>query len=127
MRSRSASALRPPPPAPGFTIVEVVVAVTLLTVGALAAVAATAAAVRAVGSAESQLLATAAARDRLEDLAARGCSELSDGAAVDSGRGFRERWAVTPARNGVRLATDSIAYTDHGILRSVLLRRLIVC
>jgi Tfp pilus assembly protein PilV len=122
-----AAGIRPRVPPRGFTIVEVIVAMTLLVSGALAVVAATAAAVRAVGSADAQLLAMSLAQSRLEALASRGCSGAAGGTAADSSSELREWWEVSRARNGVRLAIDSVAYTDHGIRRVVVRRRLLVC
>jgi prepilin-type N-terminal cleavage/methylation domain-containing protein len=111
----------------GFTIVEVVIAMTLLVVGALAVVAASAAAVRAVGSAESELAALATAQRRLEELAARSCLAAENGTATDTSVGVRESWRVAVSRNGARLVTDSVEYLDHGILRSIVRGRLVVC
>jgi Tfp pilus assembly protein PilV len=111
----------------GFTIVEVIVALTLLACGALAVVAATATAVRAVDSADRQRTAIAAARGRLETLAASGCSHLTDGTATDSLSGRRESWRVFASRNGVRLVTDSMSYADRGTWRVAVLHRLVVC
>lgn len=99
----------------------------LLAWGALALVAASAGAVRVVGAAEAQQSATIAARERVEQLATGECAGPSDGSAVDSSLGLRERWTITPTRNGVRLATDSVEYTDHGAPRVVVLERLVVC
>lgn len=110
----------------GFTIVEIVVALTLLALGALAVVGAGASAARAVGSAEAQLHAMTVAQSRLEALASRGCGGAT-GSAADSSSALREWWTVTPARNGLRLATDSVEYLHLGALRALVRRRLIVC
>lgn len=128
MGSRSFTALPPPPRGrAGFTLAEMVVALVLLAWGALALVAASAGAVRVVGAAEAQERATIAARERVEQLAARPCSSLRDGSSVDASLGLREHWTITPMRNGVRLATDTVEYTDHGAPRTVVLERLVVC
>lgn len=111
----------------GFTIVEIVVALTLLVLGALAVVGAGASAARTVGSAEAQLHAMTVAQSRLEALASRGCGAATGGSAADSSSALREWWTVTPARNGLRLATDSVEYLHLGALRALVRRRLIVC
>jgi Tfp pilus assembly protein PilV len=111
----------------GFTLAEIVVALTLLAWGALAVVAATAAAIRAIGSAESQVAAITAAHDRVERLASASCVDLQEGSSADSARGIREWWTVTRGRNGARLVTDSVEYLDRGAIRALVLRRLIVC
>jgi prepilin-type N-terminal cleavage/methylation domain-containing protein len=111
----------------GFTLAEVVVALTLLASGALALVAATAAAVRAVGAAEAQLRATTTARSRAERLASAPCADLVPGSSVGSADRVRESWSVTHGRNGVRLVTDSVIYSDRGAVRTFVLHRLVVC
>jgi prepilin-type N-terminal cleavage/methylation domain-containing protein len=127
MRPRSSATRYPLPATRGFTLAEVIVALALLAWGALSVVAATAAAVRAVGSAESQMAATTAARARVEHLASLRCSDLRDGSSADSSRGIREWWTVSRGRNGARLVTDSVEYSDRGTTRVLVLRRLIVC
>lgn len=128
MPPRFLSACRLSPPATrGFTLAEVVVALVLLAWGALALVAASGGAVRAVGAAEAQARATMVARDRIERLASRDCSGLRDGGSVDSTLGVEERWTITPARHGVRLATDTVEYLDRNARRSVVLSRLLLC
>lgn len=117
----------PPHATRGFTLAEIVVSLTLLAWGALALVAATAAQIRAIGSAETQAAATAAARDRVEYLASIPCSDLRSGSYVDSARGISEWWSVSRGRNGGRLATDSVVYRDLGGVRALVLRRLILC
>jgi Tfp pilus assembly protein PilV len=111
----------------GFTLSEVILALVLLSCGAMAIAAASTAAVRTVALGEAQERATIAARDRIERLASRGCSSLATGSSVDSTRGVRERWIVTPVRNGVRLVTDSVHYLDSGGRRPVVLHRLVIC
>jgi Tfp pilus assembly protein PilV len=127
MRPVRRTARRSLPAARGFTLADIVVALTLLAWGALAAAAATAAAVRAVGSAESHAAATIAARNRVEHLASVPCSGLRSGSSADSSRGIRERWTVIRGRNGARLATDSVEYSDRGAVRLLVLHRLISC
>jgi prepilin-type N-terminal cleavage/methylation domain-containing protein len=133
--SRSAIRVHSARPAPrasrlgqfGFTLTEIVVALLLLASGALALVAASAGTIRAVRAAEAQERATMAARDRVEQLASGGCSGLQHGSAVDSVLGLRERWTVTPTRNGVRLVTDTVEHIDPAMGRAVILHRLVLC
>jgi prepilin-type N-terminal cleavage/methylation domain-containing protein len=111
----------------GFTLAEVIVALVLLACAALAAVSASAAGVRAIAEAERQERAVGAARDRVEQLASRDCSSLRAGATVDTADGIVERWTVSPIRNGARLVTDSVEYTDRGASRKVGAERLVLC
>ncbi len=127
MRRRLIATWYPPPATRGFTLAEIVVALMLLAWGALALVAATAAQIRAIGSAESQIAATTAARERVEHLASLPCADLRDGSSVDSSGHIREWWTVIRGRNGARLATDSVVYLDRGTPRTLVVRRLILC
>jgi prepilin-type N-terminal cleavage/methylation domain-containing protein len=111
----------------GFTLPEVLLALMLLGCGALALVAASATAIRAITAAETQTHATAVARTRIEHLAAGGCSTLRNGSAVDSSGAMRERWTVTTSRNGARLVTDTVEYTERDAIRLIVLERLVVC
>jgi prepilin-type N-terminal cleavage/methylation domain-containing protein len=127
MRPTSLSVRRALLTAKGFTIIEVVVALTLLACGALAVTTATAAAVRAVASAETRIAAMYAARGRLEDLASRGCLEARGGASVDPSRDHRESWRVSSMRNGLRLAINTLDYADRDARKVLALHRLLVC
>jgi len=132
MRSRhGAFTLRYPPRAGrphGFTLAESVVALVLLACGAAALAAASAGSIRALTSAEAEERAAIAARNRVEQLAARGCSSLDGGgAAVDSSAGLRERWTVAPMRNGVRLVTDSVDHLGAAVGRPIVLHRIVLC
>jgi hypothetical protein len=99
----------------------------LLACGALALVAASATAIRAITAAETQTRATAVARNRVEHLAAGGCSTLRDGSAVDSSGAMRERWTVSMSRNGARLVTDTVEYAERDAVRRTVLQRLVLC
>jgi prepilin-type N-terminal cleavage/methylation domain-containing protein len=127
---KSRAATRYPPPATrcgGFTLPEVLLALTLLACGALALVAASATAIRTIAAAETQIIATAVARNRVEHLAAGGCSTLRGGTAVDSSRAMRERWTVSTSRNGAYLVTDTVEYAERDAVRRVVLERLVLC
>ena len=93
MRDRRNPALgRRAGPAAGFTLVEVVVALLVLTSGVLGLAGSTAVMVRAVREAAREGAAAAAARRRIESLAARPCAALADGSARDGA--LDERWTV---------------------------------
>jgi len=112
---------------PGFTLVEVLVALILLSFGALAVVASSAMAIRSVSAAESELAATATARDRVETLAAGACSHWRDTTGSDSSGSTTERWTVRVARNGVRVVTDSVEYGGPAGRRAIVLHRMTTC
>jgi prepilin-type N-terminal cleavage/methylation domain-containing protein len=111
-----------------FTLPEVILALMLLACGGLALVSASAGAIRAIGAAEAQERATMAAQERVEQLASTiGCARPEEGTAIDSALGLHERWTVTPTRNGVRLATDTVAYADRADSHTVVVARLVIC
>jgi prepilin-type N-terminal cleavage/methylation domain-containing protein len=77
----------------GFTLVEVVVATIILTVGLLGVAGATTTVVRRLGDEARRSRADAVARRRLEWLAAAGsCAALADGSALEGA--VEERWTV---------------------------------
>jgi len=86
----------------GYSLVELVVAVTVLLVGVLAVAGTAAPVARLVrwGGAQSAVAALAGAQ--LESLRAGGCAVISDGAAVRGGR-YRLRWTVVPIGSALRL------------------------
>lgn len=66
----------------GFTLLEVLVALVILTIGLLGLIAQTAVLVRALARARRAEEITTAAAARLEQLRASGCDTRTDGAAV---------------------------------------------
>jgi prepilin-type N-terminal cleavage/methylation domain-containing protein len=79
----------------GYTLAEVIVAVTVLAVGVLGVASAVPAAARLIrwGGAQSASATVAAAQ--LETLRAGGCARLASGELTAAGR-YRLRWTVEP-------------------------------
>ena len=130
MRPRSVGTLRPTSPASrplAFTLVEVLVALVLLSCGALGVVAASAMAIRSTSEAESQIAATAAARDRVELLAAGACGVSRDTTGAETSPAIRESWSVRVSRNATRLVSASIEYDDRTGRQTIVLHRLATC
>ena len=94
----------------GFTLVELIVATTVLAVGLLALTGAGAAIVRLERRSYRLARGASAAESRLELLRAEGCSAISGA----SGAGYLiERWTVMPLSDGIREIVDSV--TDAGL------------
>ena len=101
---------------PGFTIVEVLVAVIILSVGVLALASTAALTGRQIGEGGARSRAASLALSRFEVVAARaaaGCDAIVPvGGSVprDSTlRGIRERWTITrPVNNGTVVVVDTI-------------------
>ncbi|GAC1682997.1 MAG: hypothetical protein NVS9B3_00780 [Gemmatimonadaceae bacterium] len=109
----------------GFTIVEVVVAIFILTAGLLALAGTSAAVVRMVGGAGQQALAAAAAQTRFELLRSTGsCSSIASGSATS--RGISESWTATAVTGGFDVAL-TVSYTTPTGSRSRNYRSLIAC
>ena len=107
---------RAPTPRRGFTIVEVLVAVMILSVGVLALASTAALTGRQIGEGAVRGRAATLALSRFEVIAARGAAgcnaivPVGGSVARDSTlRGIRERWTITrPVNNGTVVVVDTI-------------------
>lgn len=111
----------------GFTIVEVVVAVMILSVGVLGLAGAAAIVTRMMGSSEMRSDASTVAAARFEALRGSRCP-ISSGAA--SGAGISETWSVTQLGNpGYRMyeVVDSVSYLSRDGSRSQSYRSVVQC
>jgi type IV pilus assembly protein PilV len=109
----------------GFTVVEVLAAVVLLSVGllAIAGLAATAARVTRYGA--RQTIAASVAQSRFDSLSSLPCRTLAVGGpttGASSARGVTERWTVTDGFN-VKNLTDTLTVVGRAgplVYRTVL-------
>ena len=76
----------------GFTIIEVIIAITMLSVGLLGALGATAATIRVLGESDRMVTAAYQATQQLEQLEALGCDAATAGS--DTQQGVDLRWTV---------------------------------
>ena len=76
----------------GFTIIEVIIAITMLSVGLLGALGATAATIRVLGESDRMVTAAFQATQQLEQLEALGCDAASGGS--DTQQGVDLTWTV---------------------------------
>ena len=95
----------------GFTLVEMLVALTLIGVGVAAWVGTTAVALQLAGASRRTTEAELRARSRAELLAGGECGSLVSGAS------FPESWTVTPLRHGIRLVRVEMRYRDERRMR----------
>jgi type IV pilus modification protein PilV len=109
----------------GFTIVELLVAMMIFSVGALAMAGTAARVITTLASAQSRTLAASIAANRFERMRGLPCSSLTSDSAVT--RGIRERWTVvTLAR------TDDVTVVvrfgaDHVTSKSQVYRTFLPC
>ena len=85
----------------GFTLVEVIVATIILTVGILGIVAATGNMTRLRGQADRMSTAAFYAQDRMEQLRALGCVAAASGTETLDGK-YIMRWTVAAQAGGTR-------------------------
>lgn len=77
----------------GFTLIELMVSVVLLSVGVLALASTSGLVMRMMGGASQQVRAATIATSRFETLRSLQCSSIGSGAATTPG--ITERWAVS--------------------------------
>jgi prepilin-type N-terminal cleavage/methylation domain-containing protein len=76
----------------GFTIIEVLIAITMLSIGLLGMLGATAATIRVVGESDRMVTAAYQATQRLERLEALGCDAAASG--TDTQQSIDLAWTV---------------------------------
>jgi len=102
-RERGASARR------GFTLIELMVTVILLTIGLGGLVATSGAVSRMMGGSVQETTAATVAASRFETLRGSQCASVVAGTATT--RGISESWTVTKISTRVYDVTDSLSYT----------------
>src|SRR5690349_5747606 len=111
--------------AAGFTLVEVLVAIVLVTIGVLATAATSALVVRESDEGRTLALVIAVAANRLEELRSRGCvSENGQGAGP---RGLTERWSSGIIAPSIRDLRDSVTYSVAGAPHVIVLVSRVPC
>ena len=110
----------------GFTIVELVVAIVILTVGLLGLASTAAVVTRQMGGGAQQTLAASLASSRFESMRARTCAGLAGGTQVT--RGLTEVWTVaTSTASRARVVTDTVKWMARGRQRRVSYTSMITC
>ena len=132
MRSRpgGVAAARSAEPTTGrlaFTVVEVLVALILLSVGLLGIAGNGAIAMRTSSAATRERRAVQRAADRIALLRSDGCSLARSGARVDSAAALSERWSVGAPSGGAALIDAEVRWSSPSGARFILLRSGILC
>lgn len=84
----------------GTTVVELLIALIIVTIGLLALAGAAAIVTRETAAGRREIALAWAARSRLERLTSGSCDALADGSAAAAG--IAERWTVAAGGNGTR-------------------------
>ena len=109
-----------------LTVVEVLVALMLLSVGLMGIAGTSALSFRTVVAAERERRATQRITMRLARLAAGGCAHASSGELHESD--LHERWTVASAGGAVALVDASVDWQGRGSQRhSLVLRSALLC
>jgi prepilin-type N-terminal cleavage/methylation domain-containing protein len=110
----------------GFTIIELVVAIIIMTVGVLAIATSSAGVAKQMRAGNQSALASVIAQSRLETIRSLGCSSLSDGSAAT--RGMTEKWNIVWLSTRTRVVTESVTYVPRAkVTRTLALRSVVPC
>ena len=111
----------------GLTLVEVLVALVVVSVGLLGVAGTSALALRTTTAAARERAALGRVELRLAMLAAAGCGPATAGGVGDVDREIRERWTVAAPSHGVAIADARAEWWSAGAVRSLALRSAILC
>ncbi|MEX2178799.1 MAG: prepilin-type N-terminal cleavage/methylation domain-containing protein [Gemmatimonadaceae bacterium] len=115
-------------PRRGVTLVELIVAMTILAVGLLAIVGTSATIARSLGEARAANLAAIHAESRFEQLAGTACTSLTLGTpSTAESRGISESWVVTEGVNATREVVNTVSWKTRSGTRSQQFTTLLPC
>lgn len=110
----------------GFSVVEVLVALMVVSVGLLGIAGTSALSLSTANAASRERRATRRAAARLALLTAGGCERATSGAVDDTD--VHEQWTVAPFRGGVMLIDERVDWRGSDArLRSVILPGALLC
>jgi Tfp pilus assembly protein PilV len=109
----------------GASLIEILIACTMMTVGVLGLLGTTRKVAEAMGSSRSQLIAASVAQSRLDSLQSLSCAALS---AIATGtrttRGIGESWTIT---SGTNTRLISLTLTIPRMSKSMTYRTIVPC
>lgn len=108
----------------GFTLVEVIVAIVVLSIGVLSLAAGAAMTVRLVGGGARQTLAAVVAQAHFEQLRGGSCTAMASGA--DTVRGIAGQWTVRTVTRG-RSVTLALSYDTPTGRKTRVYRSILPC
>ena len=112
----------------GFTLIELIVAITVLTVGILGFVACAGFLTRGLGGASSDTIAAVYGQSSIEELAGTACLTLPlNVVTVTQSRGITRRSRITNNGNNTLAILDSLAWTTRGKTRVATLQTILPC
>lgn len=108
----------------GFTLVEVMVAMLILTIGLLGLATTSAVVIRQMGDAGRMGVAASVAQSRVEKLRLANCTTTKTDSST--ARGVKEKWTITPLSRSARIDL-TITYNTRNGLRSQSYRSTVPC
>jgi prepilin-type N-terminal cleavage/methylation domain-containing protein len=112
----------------GVTLVELIVAMTILSVGLLAIVGTSGAIARGLGEARGDNLAAIVAQSRFEEIAGTQCQGMTLGQTKTvSTRGVTEKYTVTDGGNNTLLVIDTVTWQTRRGIRKQAFTTLLPC
>lgn len=110
---------------PGFTLVELIVAMLMLTIGLLGLAGVGAVVLKQMKGGTHQTIAASIAQSRFEQFEGDACSTITGGSATI--RNMREAWTVAPV--GIRAMTirDSVTFSGTQGTRKVGIHTVVSC
>lgn len=110
----------------GFTIVELLIAITVLTVGLLSFLGASALITRMLARGDRAATATFYAQERIERLQGQPCGTMASGTEM-RGNSYRVAWTVTPSAGSERARIIVRYAAGPGRMREDTLETAVLC
>jgi prepilin-type N-terminal cleavage/methylation domain-containing protein len=111
----------------GLTIIEVLAALVVVSVGLLGMAGTAAISLRTVAGVTRERRALRRLDFRLAALAAGSCSRAAGGAASDPRDSLREQWTVAASAAGAALVDARVEWREGARMRSITQRSAILC
>ena len=111
----------------GLSVVEVLVALLLVTVALLGIAGTVALSVRSSAAAARERRAVQRVAARIARLEGEGCGTARGGEVAADFWGMRERWTLQPARSGAELFDESIEWLDGSHSRTLRVESALLC
>ena len=112
----------------GVTLVELLVAMSILSVGLLAIAGVSGSITRSLGESRNETLAATAAMARFEKVAGTQCSSLALATPTTvANRNITEKYVVTDAGNNTRMIIDSVSWKTRRGTRMAAFTTLLPC
>ncbi|MEK7401999.1 MAG: prepilin-type N-terminal cleavage/methylation domain-containing protein [Gemmatimonadota bacterium] len=112
----------------GVTLIELLVAMSILSIGLMAIAGVSGSITRSLGESRNETLAATAAMARFEKVAGTQCSSLTLGSVTEvTSRNVTERYIVTDEGNNTRRIIDSVSWKTRRGTRVAAFTTLMPC